>query len=78
MSCLPYALLYGVGDQSQDFLVLVEQQARCQMAKSFVGESGRGQELDTLDLAEMCPLTEGEEIQQLGDIVASVAVRQLA
>lgn len=48
------------------------------MAKSFVGESGRGQELDTLDLAEMCPLTEGEEIQQLGDIVASVAVRQLA
>ena len=59
-----------VGHQGQDLLVLVEQQHGAEVAQSLVRKARGGQQLQTLDLAKMCPLAQGEQIQQLGDIVS--------
>jgi hypothetical protein len=72
MDCI--ILLQGVGDQCQDLLVLVQQQHGAQVAETLVSETRGGQQLQTFNLAEMCPLTKGEEVQQLRDIVSPVCV----
>lgn len=43
------------------------------MAQALVGEARGGQQLQTFDLAEMGPLTEGEEVEQFCDIVPPVS-----
>lgn len=43
------------------------------MAQTFVGEARGGQQLQTLDLAKMCSLAEGKEVEQFCDIVPSVS-----
>lgn len=67
-------LLERVGDQRQDLLVLIQQQHSPQVAQALIRKPRRGQELQALDLAEMCPLAEGEEVKELRDIVAPVYV----
>lgn len=39
------------------------------MAQSFVGEAWGSQELETLDLSEMCSLAQREEVEKFCDIV---------
>lgn len=39
------------------------------MAQPLVGEARGGEELQAFDLAEMCSLTEGEEVEKFRDIV---------
>jgi hypothetical protein len=63
-------LFKGVGDQRQDFLVLVEEQTCGEVSQALVGEAGGGQKLKAFDLAEMCPLSEGEEVKELRYVVA--------
>ena len=63
-------LLQRVRDQGQDLLILVQQQARREVSQPLVGKARRSKELQTLDLAEMCPLTERKEIEEFCDIVA--------
>lgn len=67
-------LLYGVGDQRQDLLILVQQQTRGQVSETLVRKPARSQQLYTFDLTEMCPLPQGEEVEKLRDIVASAFV----
>jgi len=43
-------------------LVLVQQQAGGQVAKALVGEPRRGEQLEALYLAKVCPLAEGKEV----------------
>jgi hypothetical protein len=57
-------------------LVLVEKQTCSQMAQTFVCEPRRGQELDALYLAKVRPLAKGEQVQQLGNIVAPGVLSQ--
>jgi hypothetical protein len=52
-------------------LVLVEQQHGAQVAEALVGEAGGGEQLEALNLAKMGALAEGEEVEQLGDVVAA-------
>ena len=42
------------------------------MSQALVGEAGRGQQLETFDLAEVGALAEGEEVEQLRDVVSPV------
>lgn len=42
------------------------------MTQALICESRRGQQLQTLNLTEMSSLAEGEEVEELGDIVPSV------
>ena len=67
-------LLERVGDQRQDLLVLIQQQHCAQIAQSLVRKARGGQQLQTFDLAEMGALAQGEEIEELGDIVSPAAV----
>lgn len=55
-------LLERVGDESEDFLVFVQQQHGPQVAKSFVCEAVRREQLDTLNLSKMRPLAERKQI----------------
>jgi len=64
------ALFQGVGDQGQDFLVLIEEQAGCEVSQALVGEARRGEELQALDLTKVGALAECEEVEELGHIVA--------
>jgi hypothetical protein len=52
-------------------LVLVEQQHGAQVSEALVGEAWRGEQLEALDLAKVGALAEGEEVEQLGDVVAA-------
>jgi hypothetical protein len=61
--------LERVCHECKHFLILVEQQAGGQVAQSFVGEAWGSQELQTLDLSEMCSLAQREEVEQFCDIV---------
>lgn len=63
-------LLQRVGDQRQHLLVLVQQETGSQVPQALVCESRRGQQLDALYLTKVCPLAEGEQVQQLRNIVA--------
>ena len=67
--CLLVVLFERVGDQGQDFLVLVEEQAGREVSQALVGEARRGEQLETLDLTEMGALAQREEVEELGDIV---------
>ena len=40
------------------------------MAETLVGKARRGQELEALDLAKVGALAEGEEVEELSNIVA--------
>ncbi|KAL9054492.1 MAG: hypothetical protein Q9162_004138 [Coniocarpon cinnabarinum] len=60
-----------VGHQRQHFLIFVQQQHGSQISQALVGETLRGQQLEALNLTEVRAFTEGEEIEELGDIVAS-------
>ena len=71
-------LLQGVGDERQDLLVLVQQQHGAQVAETLVSETRGGQQLQTFNLAEMCPLAEGEEVEQLRDVVPPACVSTCA
>ena len=55
-------LLQGIGDQSQDLLILIQQQHRPQISQSLVCEAGRCQQLQAFYLPKMCPLPKGEEV----------------
>lgn len=63
-------LFERVCDQREDLLVLVQQQHGPQVTQALVSEARGGQQLQTFNLAEVRPLTKGEEVQQLGDIVS--------
>lgn len=67
--CVVVGLFERVGDEGQDFLVLVEEQAGREVSQALVGEARRGEQLETLDLAEMGALAQREEVEELGDIV---------
>lgn len=66
------SLFQGIGDQGQDLLVFIQQKHGPQVPQSFVGESRRRQQLQTFDLAEMSSFSEGEQIQQLCNVVPPI------
>jgi hypothetical protein len=59
MSCI---LFQRVGDESQDLLVLIEEQAGRKVSQPLVGKAWRREELEALDLAEMGALSQREEV----------------
>lgn len=67
-------LLERVCDKCQDLLVLIQQQHSPQIAQSLVRKARGCQELQTFDLSKMCPLAQGEEIEEFGDIVSPADV----
>lgn len=40
------------------------------MTETLVGKARRGQQLQTLDLSKVCPLAEGEQVEELRNVVA--------
>lgn len=53
-------LFERVGNQCQNFLVLIQKQHSSEIPQSLVGETMGRQQLQTFDLTEMCPFPEGE------------------
>lgn len=56
-------LLERVGNQCQDFLILIQQQTCSQVSQTFVGESRGGEELQAFDLSKMGSLSKGEQVE---------------
>ena len=65
-------LLQRVRDQRQHLLILIQQQHRPQVSQPLVGETRRGEQFQTFDLSEVRPLSQREEVEELGDIVAPI------
>jgi len=63
------ALLERVGDEGEDLLVLVEEEHDAEVPEALVGEAGRGDELEALDLAKVRRVAEHVDVEELGDIV---------
>lgn len=64
-------LLERVCDKREDLLVFIQQQHSAQIAQTLVGEAGTGEQLQTFNLTKMGALAQGEQVEQLGDIVPS-------
>lgn len=47
------------------------------MAQPLVGEAGGRQKLEAFDLAKVCSLAQGEEVEQLRDIVPPASVSRI-
>jgi hypothetical protein len=64
-----FILFEGIRHQGQNLLVLIQQQHGSEITQALVGKAGRGEQLQTFNLTEMCPLSQCEEIQQFCNIV---------
>ena len=62
-------ILERVGDEGEDFLILIEEEHGAQVSQSLVRKSGRGQQFEAFYLAEVGSLAEGEEVEQLCNII---------
>lgn len=65
--------LERVGDQSQNLLVLVQQQACSKVAQALVRKSLGRKQFYAFDLTEMGSFAEGKEVEEFGHIVPSAA-----
>ena len=62
-------LLERVGHESQDLLVLVQEQHDPQVAQTLVAEARACHQLKAFDLSKVCWVAEHVNVQQFGDIV---------
>ena len=65
-------LFQRVGDECEHLLILIQQQHRPKVSQPLVCESWRGEEFEAFYLAEVRSLAEGEEVEELGDVVSPV------
>lgn len=63
--------LERIRDQCEDALLLVKEETGGEVAQTLVGKARGGKQGYAFYLTEMCLLAQGEEIQQLGDVVSS-------
>lgn len=65
-----------IGDEGQDFLVLIEQEHSAQITQTLIRETGGSEQLQALDLTKVGAFAQGEEVEELGDIVPSAVAER--
>ena len=64
-------LFERVCDEGEDLLVLVEEEHDTEVAETFIGEAGAGDEFETLDLAKVGGRAEHVNVEELCDAVVT-------